>query len=83
VSAIENVSTPDIARELARRLRSGDVEPATVQVCAFALESLAVLYERSQGVLAKALDSTYELEAMLRSLILTVTPQRTETPERK
>ena len=54
---IQNVSAPDLARELARRLRSGDVEPATVQACAFALESLATLYERSQGVLAKALDS--------------------------
>lgn len=54
---IEPPSAEAIARELARRLRAGQVDAATIEAAAGALESLASLYERSRGVLAKALDT--------------------------
>lgn len=54
---IEPPSAEAIARELARRLRAGQVDAATIEAAAGALESLASLYERSRAVLAKALDT--------------------------
>jgi hypothetical protein len=52
----EPPSAATIARELARRLRAGEVDAATIEAAAGALEVMASLYERSRGVLAKALD---------------------------
>ena len=46
---------PAIAIELARRLRTGERGVGTIEAAASALESLADLLERTQGVLEKAL----------------------------
>lgn len=50
-------SNADIGRELASRLRAGMLDADTIAAAALSLESLATLLERSQGVLAKALDA--------------------------
>ena len=68
---IDSPTASDIGRELARRLRSGPLDAETIEAAAFSLESLATLYERSQGVLAKALDSRGRLR-----------PIRNDTTER-
>jgi hypothetical protein len=64
---IEPPSTATIARELARRLRAGEVDAATVEAAAGALETMASLYERSRGVLAKALDARGRLAGTKRA----------------
>lgn len=69
---IDSPTASDIGRELARRLRSGPLDAETIEAAAFSLESLATLYERSQGVLVKALDSRGHLR-----------PMGDVTPERK
>lgn len=50
------MSTIDFAKELARRLRSGSVDQATLDTAAFTLESFAALYTRSQALVAKAFE---------------------------
>jgi hypothetical protein len=54
---IELPSAESVARELARRLRAGEVDAATIEAAAVALDTMASLYERSRGVLANAVDA--------------------------
>jgi len=66
VSAVDPPTAAEIGRELARRLREGQLDAPTVEAAAVALESLATLYERSQGGLAKALDHRGKLPPLSR-----------------
>jgi hypothetical protein len=52
---LAGVSTSDIAREVARRLRDGHTDAATIEAASVSLETLAALYERSSEVLDKAM----------------------------
>lgn len=55
-------SPESIAREIARRLESGDRSEDTIAAAVVALRSMATLYERSSGVLARALDANGRLQ---------------------